>query len=557
MGIEDQRDCGGRREAPERRAKYLFVTGGVMSGIGKGVVTSSLGKILQARGFSVTVMKIDPYLNVDAGTMNPLVHGEVFVTEDGGEVDMDIGTYERFLDLDLTREHNITTGQIYLSVIEKERRGDLLGKCVQIIPHVTDEIKSRIRGIAAKYPVDVVLVEIGGTVGDIEGLPFLEAARQMRLEEGPGNVINVHVTLVPVLEVVGEQKTKPTQHSVQELRRIGIQPDAIITRSKKPLSESSRKKIALFCNVEERAVFSSPDVESIYQIPLVLDEQGAGDYLVERFGLSGGSPPDWSHWRGLVRRFIEPRHSIRIAMCGKYTELADSYVSVNEALKHSGAACDSRVQIDWISTEAFEANERELELLRDYDGILIPGGFGARGAEGKIRAISFARSNDIPFLGICYGFQLSVVEFARSIGFEGANSTEIDPSTEHPVIDLMPEQKAIDRMGSTMRLGAHRIILREGTLAMRLYGSKVVTERHRHRYEVNPKYLDALERGGLVFSGVSEDGLRMEIAELPGMSFYMATQFHAEFKSRPNKPSPPYLGFVRACLERRLSRSRR
>jgi CTP synthase len=557
MGIEDQRDCGGRREAPGRRAKYLFVTGGVMSGIGKGVVTSSLGKILQARGFSVTVMKIDPYLNVDAGTMNPLVHGEVFVTEDGGEVDMDIGTYERFLDLDLTREHNITTGQIYLSVIEKERRGDLLGKCVQIIPHVTDEIKSRIRGIAAKYPVDVVLVEIGGTVGDIEGLPFLEAARQMRLEEGPGNVINVHVTLVPVLEVVGEQKTKPTQHSVQELRRIGIQPDAIITRSKKPLSESSRKKIALFCNVEERAVFSSPDVESIYQIPLVLDEQGAGDYLVERFGLSGGSPPDWSHWRGLVRRFIEPRHSIRIAMCGKYTELADSYVSVNEALKHSGAACDSRVQIDWISTEAFEANERELELLRDYDGILIPGGFGARGAEGKIRAISFARSNDIPFLGICYGFQLSVVEFARSIGFEGANSTEIDPSTEHPVIDLMPEQKAIDRMGSTMRLGAHRIILREGTLAMRLYGSKVVTERHRHRYEVNPKYLDALERGGLVFSGVSEDGLRMEIAELPGMSFYMATQFHAEFKSRPNKPSPPYLGFVRACLERRLSRSRR
>jgi len=557
MGIEDQRDCGGRREAPGRRAKYLFVTGGVMSGIGKGVVTSSLGKILQARGFSVTVMKIDPYLNVDAGTMNPLVHGEVFVTEDGGEVDMDIGTYERFLDLDLTREHNITTGQIYLSVIEKERRGDLLGKCVQIIPHVTDEIKSRIRGIAAKYPVDVVLVEIGGTVGDIEGLPFLEAARQMRLEEGPGNVINVHVTLVPVLEVVGEQKTKPTQHSVQELRRIGIQPDAIITRSKKPLSESSRKKIALFCNVEERAVFSSPDVESIYQIPLVLDEQGAGDYLVERFGLSGGSPPDWSHWRGLVRRFIEPRHSIRIAMCGKYTELADSYVSVNEALKHSGAACDSRVQIDWISTEAFEANERELELLRDYDGILIPGGFGARGAEGKIRAISFARSNDIPFLGICYGFQLSVVEFARSIGFEGANSTEIDPSTEHPVIDLMPEQKAIDRMGSTMRLGAHRIILREGTLAMRLYGSKVVTERHRHRYEVNPKYLDALERGGLVFSGVSEDGLRMEIAELPGMSFYMATQFHAEFKSRPNKPSPPYLGFVRACLEKRLSRSRR
>jgi CTP synthase len=557
MGIEDQRDCGGRREAPGRRAKYLFVTGGVMSGIGKGVVTSSLGKILQARGFSVTVMKIDPYLNVDAGTLNPLVHGEVVVTEDGGEVDMDIGTYERFLDLDLTREHNITTGQIYLSVIEKERRGDLLGKCVQIIPHVTDEIKSRIRGIAAKYPVDVVLVEIGGTVGDIEGLPFLEAARQMRLEEGPGNVINVHVTLVPVLEVVGEQKTKPTQHSVQELRRIGIQPDAIITRSKKPLSESSRKKIALFCNVEERAVFSSPDVESIYQIPLVLDEQGAGDYLVERFGLSGGSPPDWSHWRGLVRRFIEPRHSIRIAMCGKYTELADSYVSVNEALKHSGAACDSRVQIDWISTEAFEANERELELLRDYDGILIPGGFGARGAEGKIRAISFARSNDIPFLGICYGFQLSVVEFARSIGFEGANSTEIDPSTEHPVIDLMPEQKAIDRMGSTMRLGAHRIILREGTLAMRLYGSKVVTERHRHRYEVNPKYLDALERGGLVFSGVSEDGLRMEIAELPGMSFYMATQFHAEFKSRPNKPSPPYLGFVRACLERRLSRSRR
>ncbi len=539
-----------------KRAKYLFVTGGVMSGIGKGVATASLGKILQARGFSVTVMKIDPYLNVDAGTMNPLVHGEVFVTEDGGEVDMDIGTYERFLDLNLTKEHNITTGQIYLSVIEKERRGDLLGKCVQIIPHVTDEIKSRIKGIAAKYPVDVVLVEIGGTVGDIEGLPFLEAARQMRLEEGFGNVINVHVTLVPVLDVVGEQKTKPTQHSIQELRRIGIQPDAIIARSKRPLSETSKKKIALFCNVEERAVFTSPDVESIYQIPLILDEQGAGDYLVERFGLRGSSQPDWSNWRALVKRFIEPRYSVRIAMCGKYTELADSYVSVNEALKHSGAACDSKVHIDWIGTEEFEEDEEGLELLRDYDGILIPGGFGARGAEGKIRAISFARSNDIPFLGICYGFQLSIVEFARSIGFKDANSTEIDPYTKSPVIDLMPEQKSINLMGSTMRLGAHRIVLKEGSMAMRLYGKKILTERHRHRYEVNPRYLEALERGGLVFSGMSEDGLRAEIVELPGMRFFMATQFHAEFKSRPNRPSPPYLGFVRACLERRLGRSK-
>ena len=536
-----------------RRVKYLFVTGGVMSGIGKGVITSSLGKILQARGFKVTVVKIDPYLNVDAGTMNPLVHGEVFVTDDGGEVDMDIGTYERFLDLDLTKDHNITTGQIYRSIIEKERRGDLLGKCVQIIPHVTDEIKFRIRGIAAKYSVDAVLVEIGGTVGDIESLPFLEAARQMRLEEGFGNVINVHVTLVPMLDVVGEQKTKPTQHSVQELRRIGMQPDAIVARSKRPLLENPRKKIALFCNVEERAVFTSPDVESIYQIPLILDEQGAGDYLVERLGLKG-APSDWSHWRGIVRKFVEPRYSVKIAMCGKYTELADSYVSVNEALKHSGAACDSRVQIEWIGTEAFESNEGELDLLNSYDGILIPGGFGARGAEGKIKAISFARSNDIPFLGICYGFQLSIVEFARSIGFEGANSTEIDPSAKDPVIDLMPEQKSVSLMGSTMRLGAHKIILKEGTMAMRLYGGKVTSERHRHRYEVNPRYLEALERGGLVFSGKSEDGLRMEIAELPGMRFYMATQFHAEFKSRPAKPSPPYLGFVRACLERRLSR---
>ncbi len=530
--------------------RYLFVTGGVMSGIGKGITTASIAKLLQIRGFQVSAMKIDPYLNVDAGTMNPVAHGEVFVTDDGGEIDMDLGTYERFLDINLSRSHNTTTGQIYTTVINKERRGDFLGQCVQIIPHITDEIKSVVRGIAAKARQEVLIVEVGGTVGDIESLPYLEAARQLRLEEGQRNVLFAHVTLVPALEVVGEQKTKPTQHSVQELRRIGIQPDLIVARTTGPLNSSPRKKIALFCNVEERAVFASPDLPTIYQTPLELDSQGMGDFLVDRFGLDK-HPVDWSPWKMIVERISNPHETVRIALCGKYAELADSYVSVNEALKHAGGACDARVEIEWIETELFEKSPTNCSMLSRFDGILIPGGFGSRGTEGKIAALSYAREKNIPTLGICFGFQLAVVEFSRQLGMKNANSTEIDPKTPYPVIDLMPEQRGVDSKGATMRLGAHEIRITPKTTASFLYGREIISERHRHRYEVNPDYIDRIVAGGGIFSARSIDGTRMEIFELPGKYFYMGTQFHAEFKSRPSRPSPPYYGLIKAALDKK------
>ena len=535
--------------------RYIFITGGVMSGIGKGVTAASVGKILQTRGMTVTAIKIDPYLNVDAGTMNPYIHGEVFVTEDGGETDMDLGTYERFLDVNISKEHNITTGQIYISVIGKERKGELLGKCIQIIPHITDEIKDKIRSTARKSKADCAIIEIGGTVGDIESLPFLEAARQMRLEEGPSNVSYVHVTLVPVLEVVGEQKTKPTQHSVQELRRIGIQPDAVVVRSQSALKPEPKRKIALFCNIEERAVFTSPDVRSVYELPLVLDDQGLGEYLSKRMLLKT-KKPDWKAWRKMLEGFVDPKNQVKIAVCGKYAELADSYVSINEALRHAGAANDSLVKISWVETETFEEDPSRLRELDSDDGILIPGGFGARGTEGKIMAISHARRKNIPFLGICFGFQMAIVEFARQIGLVGANSTEIRPDAEHPVIDLMPEQHSVEQKGATMRLGANEIVLTPGTLAYQLYGRRVISERHRHRYEANQKYLARLEEAGLVFSGRSTDGLRMEVLEIPSQLFHLATQFHGEFKSRPNRPAPPYNGFIASCLKRALARGK-
>jgi CTP synthase len=535
--------------------RYVFVTGGVMSGIGKGIIAASIGKIMQVRGFSVTAIKIDPYLNVDAGTMNPTIHGEVFVTEDGGEIDMDLGTYERFLDVNLSRDHNITTGQVYLSVINKERRGDFLGKCVQIIPHITDDIKERIVGVAERSKVDLVVTEIGGTVGDIESQPYLEAAREMKVEQGFDNVLYTHVTLVPVLNVVGEQKTKPTQHSVQELRRIGIQPDAIIARSTVPLQTGPKKKIALFCNVEERAVFSSPDMKCVYESPRILDEQGMGDYVCERLKLPC-KPSNWSNWQKIVDGFVYPRYTVKIAICGKYAELADSYVSVNEALRHAGAACNARAEIDWVETEIFENEPKRTDSLSLYDGILIPGGFGSRGTEGKIKAIEFARTKNVPFLGICFGFQLAVVEFSRYIGLEDANSAEINPETSHPVINLMPEQRDVDYMGATMRLGAHEIIIKPDTLAYDLYKTGTVYERHRHRYEVSPDYDKQLTEKGLVFSGMSSDKRRMEILELPSQNFFLATQFHGEFKSRPGKPSPPYYGFVKSALEKKLGSQR-
>jgi len=536
--------------------KYVFVTGGVLSSVGKGIVTSSIGKMLQARGVKVTVIKIDPYVNVDAGTMNPYMHGEVYVTDDGGETDLDLGWYERFLDLNLQKENNITTGLVYKAVIERERRGDFLGRCVQIVPHVTNEIKSRIRAVAKRSNVNAVLTEVGGTVGDIEGLPFLEAIRQMRLEEGFENTLYVHVALVPILDVTKEMKTKPLQHSVNELRRIGIQPDIIVARCSEMIDSEALRKIALFGTIPEDAVFCSYNVESIYQVPLILDEQKMGDFICRRLGFSERKL-DFKEWRNFVKAMLNPRHEVKIALVGKYAGLVDSYVSMNEALRHGGAACKTKICIHYMEAERFEQNPKSIEILRDFDGIFVPYGFGPRGTEGKIMAIKFARENNIPYLGICYGFQLAVTEFARHVcGFKEANSTEINPDSPHRVIDLMPEQRGIKIKGATMRLGAHKIIIRPNTIAHTLYKSEEIYERHRHRFEVNLDYLETLEKNGLVFSGKSADGRRMEILELPDRFFFFASQFHGEFKSRPGRPDPEYYGFVKACLDRKLGKSK-
>jgi CTP synthase len=537
----------------EQVVKYVFVTGGVLSSVGKGILTSSIGKILQARGLKVNVIKIDPYVNVDAGTMNPYMHGEVYVTDDGGETDLDLGWYERFLDLNLKMENNITTGLVYRAVIEKERRGDFLGRCVQIVPHVTNEIKHRIRGVAKDSGADVVLTEVGGTVGDIEGLPFLEAIRQMRLEEGYENTLYVHVALVPILDVTGEMKTKPLQHSVNELRRIGIQPDTIVARSPEMIDSEALGKIALFGTIPENAVFCSYNVPSIYQVPLILDEQGMSDFICKRLGFSERSQ-DFKDWRSFVDAVLKPEHEVKIALVGKYANLADSYVSMSEAMKHAGAACKSRVRVNYIEAEKLEQNPDCAKMFEGVDGIFVPYGFGPRGTEGKITAIRFARENDVPFLGICYGFQLAVIEFARDVcGLTDANSTEINPSSTHPVIDLMPEQRGIELKGATMRLGAHKIVVEPSTLAHCLYNSEVY-ERHRHRFEVNLDYSEALRKNGLVFSGKSTDARRMEILELPDHFFFFASQFHGEFKSRPGRPDPEYYGFVKACLDKKQGR---
>jgi CTP synthase len=533
--------------------KYIIVTGGVMSAIGKGITAVSIAKLLQLSGFRVTYLKIDPYVNYDAGTMNPYQHGEVFVTDDGYEGDVDLGHGERFLDQNLSRENNITTGQVYLSVIQAERAGKYLGRTVQIIPHITDEIKARIKQLAEKQGVDVLVVECGGTVGDIESLPFLEAFRQMRLEEGSDNVVFVHVTPVP-LSKDGEHKTKPTQHSVQELRRIGIQPDVIVARVRSELTADARSKISLFTNVDRRAVFSNVDVPSVYLVPKVLADQGLHTYLAQKLGFP---PPSivWGEWGELIHRIQSLSESIRIAMVGKYAALADSYISVNHSLEHAGIAVGAKVHIEWVDAETLETNPERLEALAGFDGILIPGGFGKRGSEGKILAADYARKRGIPFLGICFGFQMAVVAFARYVcGLEGANSTELDEHTTHPVIDLLPEQRSIKELGGTMRLGGHDIHILPNTLAHRIYGTTVIRQRHRHRYEVNPEYWPILERYGAKFSAFSDGGRRAEIFELPDHPFYLGTQFHAEFISRPTRPEPAYLGFVRAALERARQR---
>jgi len=534
--------------------KYIFVTGGVLSSVGKGILTSSIGKMLQGRGLKPTVVKIDPYVNVDAGTMNPYMHGEVFVTDDGGETDLDLGWYERFLDLSLKQENNLTTGLIYKSVIEKERRGDFLGRCVQIVPHITNEIKNRIKNAGRAANSDIVLTEVGGTVGDIEGLPFLEAIRQMRLEEGYENTLYVHVALVPILDVTMEMKTKPLQHSVNELRRIGIQPDTIVARSPKMIDAEALRKIALFGTIPESAVFCSYNAESVYQVPLILDKQGMGDFICQRLGYKCEAK-DYGQWQNYVDNAVNPEYEVKIALVGKYAGLTDSYVSMTEALRHGGAANKAKVCISYLEAEKLEHEPECIKDLANYDGIFVPYGFGPRGTEGKIAATQFARENDIPFLGICYGFQLAVIEFARHVcNLKDANSTEINPESQHPIIDLMPEQRGIEIKGATMRLGAHKVVLKKGSLAHYLYGQEEIHERHRHRFEVNLDYLETLKNNGLCFTGKSSDGRRMETLELPDKYFFFASQFHGEFKSRPGRPEPEYYGFIKACVDKKLGK---
>ena len=529
--------------------KFIFVTGGVLSGLGKGITASSIGRLLKSRGVVVTAIKIDPYLNVDAGTMNPFEHGEVYVLDDGGEVDLDLGNYERFLDISLTSAHNITTGKVYKSVIEKERTGEYLGKTVQIIPHITNEIKAQIVNVADATGADVCIVELGGTVGDIESMPFLEAVRQMNTELGKGrNCLFVHTTLVPVMGTVGEQKTKPTQHSVKELRAIGIQPDIIVARCKEPLEESIKRKISLFCDVPQEAVVSAPDARSIYEVPMVLESQGLTEYIMRRLGFPE-KECDLEGWKAFAYRINDQERSIRIACVGKYTNLADSYISHLEAFHHAGAEAGAKVQIMFVDSEVVQQYGITEDLL-NADAILIPGGFGVRGIEGKVTTAKFARENRIPFLGVCLGFQIATMEFARNVlGMERANSTEFDSETPFPVVDLLPEQKNVVRMGATMRLGAQPVVVEEGSKAFQLYGKALIMERHRHRYEVNPKYIKDLEAGGWKFTGRSADGVKMEIAELQGHDYYVASQFHPEFRSRPNKPSPLHLDLVRAAIE--------
>ncbi len=528
-------------------AKLIFVTGGVVSGLGKGITAASLGRLIKSRGVKTAAMKIDPYLNVDAGTMNPLQHGEVFVTQDGAETDLDLGHYERFMDTDLGQANNLTAGQIYQAIVQKERRGDFLGATVQVIPHVTNEIKERILRVARESGADVVIVEIGGTVGDIESLPFLEAIRQLKTDIGRGDVLYIHVTLVPYVAAAGELKTKPTQHSVKELRSIGIQPDIIICRSERPLSREVREKIALFCDIAPEEVIQNVDAPSIYEVPLMLEHEGLAELVVKRLSLDAG-PPDLRDWEEMVARVRMPQHRVSIAFVGKYVQLPDAYLSIVEALRHGGAANDAQVDIRWVDSEALE-RDGDLALLDGVDGIVVGPGFGGRGIEGKLRAVTYARENKIPFFGICLGLQCAVIEFARNVlGLKGANSTEFDPDTPHPVIDLMESQRRVEAKGGTMRLGTYPCRLRPGSLAHAAYGQDLVAERHRHRFEVNNRYRVALEEGGLRPTGIWEDGDLVEIMELRGHPWFVGTQFHPEFRSRPNRPHPLFRDFVQAAL---------
>jgi CTP synthase len=532
--------------------KYIFITGGVVSSLGKGISASSIGRLLKSRGLNISIQKIDPYINVDAGTMNPYQHGEVFVTEDGAETDLDLGHYERFIDTNLSSYNNVTTGKIYNSVISKERRGDFLGATVQVIPHITDEIKFTIKNITqkTKNKVDIVIVEVGGTVGDIESLPFLEAIRQFRNDIGKENVLYVHVTFVPYLEAAKELKSKPTQHSVKELREIGIQPDIVICRSQLKLSEEVKNKISLFCDIKREGIIEAVDVKSIYEIPLVFEEQGLGDLIIKLLNLKcQGS--DLQEWKNMVDKIYHPKREVSIGVVGKYISLKDAYISINEALLHGGIDNDCKVKIKKIDSDKVKKDSLN-DYFKGINGILIPGGFGKRGIEGKIETIKYARENKIPFLGICLGMHCAIIEFARNvIKLEKANSTEFDPDTPFPVLDLLPEQKKVIVKGGTMRLGAYPCILERNTLAFKVYQQEIVYERHRHRYEFNNLYKEKFLEYGMKFSGVNQDLNLVEIIELPNHPWFIGVQFHPEFKSRPNRAHPLFKEFIKAAIAKK------
>ena len=531
-------------------SKYLFLTGGVVSSVGKGVTAAAIGKLLKERGLSVSIQKLDPYINVDPGTMSPYQHGEVFVLDDGSETDLDLGHYERFIDVSLSRVCNLTTGQIYSNVIARERRGDFLGGTIQVVPHITNEIKSRIREVHEVTSADVVITEVGGTVGDIESLPFLEALRQIRSDVGRENAMFVHVTWLPYIGATGELKTKPTQHSVRELRGIGISPDVIIARSDHTVVESLREKIAQFCDVDRKGVIPLTTTSSLYEVPLLLEAEGLGDNIVNRLGLIPTQVPDWSDWEDLVAQEREDRPKIRIAIVGKYVELRDAYMSVREAVRHASLEAGVEAEFLWVHSAELEKDKGWDELKRAH-GIIVPGGFGSRGIDGKIAAAHYARENQIPYLGLCLGMQVMVIEFGRHVlGTEDANSTEFDRNTSHPVIDLLPEQRGIGEMGGTMRLGLYPCDLVEGTLARTVYQTDSVNERHRHRYEFNNTYREILAEHGMVYSGLSPDRRLVEIAELSDHPFMIGSQFHPEFLSRPNRPHPLFAGFVQAAIRR-------
>ena len=529
--------------------KYIFITGGVVSSLGKGIIAASLGRLLRARGFTVINQKFDPYINVDPGTMSPFQHGEVFVTDDGAETDLDLVHYERFTDTSLGKLNNVTSGSVYQHVIKKERRGDYLGATVQVIPHITNEIKSRINGATKQFKPDFQLIEVGGTVGDIESLPFVEAIRQFKTEAGIGNAISIHCTLLPYLPTSGELKTKPSQHSVNVLRSYGIQPEVLVCRTTKPIPKTEKEKLALFCSVPKEAVIECRDMKSIYEVPLALEAQNMAKVVLDMLRVED-KKADLSGWEKLVERIKNPQKTIKVAIAGKYTKLSDAYISVVESLKHAGYANDASIDIKWINSEECVDEKKCKELMKDIQAVVVPGGFGIRGIEGKLNVIKYARENNVPFLGLCLGMQCAVIEYARNVvGLKGANSAEFDENAQYPVIDLMLEQKNVQAYGGTMRLGAYDCILKKGSKAAKAYGKEKISERHRHRYEVNNEYIKQIEDAGLVFSGMSPDGMLAEVVEIPQNDWFVASQFHPEFKSRPEHPHPLFKGLIDAAVK--------